>query len=419
MKSFSSLTVIALIALCLSAFTSTAAATPYTPHHFISTAQNDPAVIGLKAIGSQNAPRDTPYIERIELRAGLDNLDDANQEYRLRIYPRAWGETAQSRQLLAANQESFEVEKLSYLGDALKRRYELVLTYIEVVQRLESSKALEKVYADRAGVLQKKISARRNADVGSLISTEDKRIALQLDIVELQNRVAELTETIHRLAGHDYDIAFNDKTLISMARIKGIITGLNPDDIDNSIALKRKKNDVERANCRAALEKAKSRDYFNYFQVGHTIDADDDWQKKTSVEVGLRLPFTHPFREAIWERQTAFEQERYAYNRDRAAAAENFFRLQRQIKLLLDQYEILGNERRKAKAVTAMRAQITAQGGGPLELLKLNESLLENQLRFNRLAFMLRSNYIELLDLMGMLTSAPLIDYLSNDLARL
>lgn len=368
---------------------------------------------------ARSAPKNTPYIDRIELRAGVDNLDNAQKEYRLRVYPRPWGETKYSRQLLSASQKAYELEQKFYLGEALKQRYKVVLEYIECTQRLKSNKALQKVYTDRATVLQKKIASQARDDVGSLISTEDKRIALRLDIIELENRIAELEKTITRLAGYDSDIAFSDADLIDMAQIKSIVEGLNPSVIENNINLERKRCGVEIANYRVAVEKAKGRDYLNYLQVGHTVDTDDDWQKSVSFEVGLRLPFTNSSREAVWQRQAALQQERYYYNQDKAAVSEASAHLQRHIKLLLSQYDLLGAEQKRNDAVNAMRMQITAKGGGPLELLKLNESLLENELQFNRVAFLIRSSFIDLLDLAGLLTDEPLVDYLSNNLARL
>lgn len=420
MKITHSLKIFVWLGLWILSSNSVGTCEPYTPHHFISTALSDTSVTTFNSIKdiAQKAPGDTPYIERLELRAGVESSDDdSQQDYHLRFYPRPWGETQQKRQLYDLQHNTYEIEQNRYLGQALRQRYRLVLDYIWCAQQLKLKRSLEKVYEDRTFVLQKKLAIRSDADVGALISSENKRLALRLEIKELENHMAGLTSTIRRLADNTPgDIAFNEDNLIGVAQIKKIILGQKALTADRNIEVSLQKKRMELADCRFALEKARSRDYFRYFDVGTSRDDND---KSISFEIGLRLPFVTAARNSIWERKVDAQREKIDYDQAKMTTTEEIFSLQHEIGLLVSQYDILKKGLKKGNAIKAVRSHITSTGGDPLDLLKLNESMLEHDIQLNDTAFSVRSKFIQFMALTGQLTQKPLIDYLSNYLIEL
>ncbi len=392
---------------------------PFTPHRFISTALSDSTVTAFRTIKdfSEKAPGNTPYLERIELRAGIEGSDDeTQQDYRLRFYPRPWGATESSRQLSVLKHKGDELEQELYLNQALKKRYNLVLEYIRCTQLLKLKRALEKVHADRTYVLQKKLATRTGADVGALIVSDNKRIALNLEIEELENRRIETISAIHRLTGSSSDISFSENDLISMGQIAKIAEAVVLAPTDN-VELSLQKHEAELADCEFAMEKSKSRDYFRFFEVGRSVN--DHAEESISFEIGLRLPFTSVNREEIWDRQTAAKREKFYYEKAKSAASEQSGQLKRRIHLLISQYQILKENNKKGNAINTVRSHITSRGGDPLELLKFKESMLENDIRLSNAAFSVRTAFIELMDIMGQLTQKPLVNYLSNYLVEL
>lgn len=420
MKAVYCLKIIVWLCLYTLFYNSTAICEPYTPHRFISTALSDPSVTSFRSLKdlSEKAPGDTPYIEGIELRAGVQSAeDDSQQNYRLRFYPRPWGETKNNRQLYDIQHQAFEIEQNRYLSQALRQRYALVLKYIWCAQQLKLKRGLEKVYEDRTFVLQKKLAIRRDADVGALISAENKHLALSLEINELEIQMTGLTGTIRRLAADTTgSIAFNEDNLISVAQLKKIVVGQTVLVADKNIDVALQKKRMELADRQFDVENAKSRDYFRYFEVGQSRD---DKEETISFEIGLRLPFITSARNSIWERKVDAQREKIDYDQAKMTTTEQMVALQHEIEFLISQHGILKKGLKKGNALRAVRSHITATGGDPLDLLKLNESMLEHDIQLNDTTFAVRSKFIEFMDLTGQLTQKPLIDYLSNYLIEL
>lgn len=415
-------TVVLILNLLMVLLPASGPAAVLTPHHFIATAGNDVSVNEHKEMVSyiNSAPADTPYLERIELRAGVDELDLNNQTYQLRFYPRAWGETRYSRKLTETAAQAEVLDRTFYLSNALKERYRLVLEYIEAVNLQDADKGLENVYIDRVNVLQRKSATEIESNISALIAAENKLVDLRLDLVDLENRIDNLGATITRLADRKADIAFDEKAIIPIDKIAALIKDLNPKPGNDNIYLKRSKFKAELSRGELELEKAKRKDYISFFQVSHSFDdKEEDWEQKTSVEIGIKLPFIKTGEEEIWRRKAELKREEFQYERKKTEAVKEAMQLLRKLKNELAQYNLLRENNKKGNAVTTLNRHMAMEGADPMDLLELKESILENGIRLSRLSFSIRFDFIELMDLMGRLTREPLIDYLSNNLEEL
>lgn len=422
MKSvFSFTTVFVAIQLILSLQIS-AAATTLTPHNFIATAKNDTSIKAHKDMKFQleDAPADTPYIERVELRAGIDDLDQMEQTYQLRFYPRAWGETSRSRKLTEIVSKADPLDETLYLCRAVKKRYQLVLEYIQAQELLKVFNSLKIVHMDRINVLQQKSATEIDYDISSLITAEDKLTKLQLDLLELKSRITDLEITINRLAGYECDISFGSEAVIQMETIAEIIEDIKPQPENDNIYLKRQKYKIELARSELELEKARNRDYISFFQISHSFkDSDENWEEKTSAEIGIKLPLIRSDRESVWRRKAVQKREEYQYEQEIAITLEKIAKLRIRLKNSLAQYNLLQTRNQKGNARRTFDKHLAMEGVDPLDLLNLKESILEKDIRLSEFTYDIRSDFIELMELLGRLTREPLTDYLSNKLEKI
>ncbi len=393
-----------------------------TIHDFILSADMDPAVERHKdqILNFENAPKDTPYIERVELRVGLDELDTDKQSYQLRFTPRGWGETSANRNLTRTVAEIDDIEKALYLSNALKQRYDMVLTHLETAFLLKTYKELEIVYLDRVNVLQQISATEIDSNVSALISAEDKLMELRLDILDLKNKLADLEATIRKSAGGRTEIEFNKDSLIELSKINEILKDIPPSPETANIALKHRQAEIQLDREELELEKSQNLDYISFFQVSYETDEDEDeWQKKTSFEIGIKLPFITSGKEEIWRRKSELNRDKFGYEQDKQETLEDIAQLRRTIQHQLDQHGMLMKRWQKGNVQNTLKHHLAMEGSDPLDLLKLKESLLQLDISINQLSFSIRANFIELLNQSGRLFQKPLTDYLSNRLEPL
>lgn len=393
------------------------------PHAFIATALEDPRCLAHRRMSAaiEASAGGLPYLDKIELRAGLDAVGySEEQTYKLRFYPRPWGATRQQRRLVETVGRTNDVEQTFLLSEALKERYGLVLEYLEVKDLLDQNRALALVYEDWANVLRRKAAAGVGDDPADVVSAEEKRTGVRLEVMALTDRLDDLSERIHRLGGKEGPIDFAKEGIISLDRVLAMIRELPFQPEQSSIYLELLRHKVERADCDYALEKARSRDYLSYLEVGHTTGAEEDvpWEDQTSVEVGIRLPLGKPNAEKIWNRQYELSRERFDFEQEQAAAVNQYGRLLRATQNLAAQYRLVASSVRE-RGGDRLKTQSAMRGADPLIALALKKSMLETELRAIRLEFTIRSNFIQLMELNGRLTRKPIVDYLSERLEPL
>ena len=123
--------------------------------------------------------------------------------------------------------------------------------------------------------------------------------------------------------------------------------------------------------------------------------------------------------ENAWRLHADLVQKKVNYENARKITFEKSVRLLNSIRLYLSQYKLMEDKSRNGDAVTALRKQMKLKGQDPLEMLKLKESILENDLRRSQTAFLIRRQFIEFMSISGRLTREPLTNYLSYSMEKI
>jgi len=389
--------------------------TPLTMRAFLKTTEDDYQLKNHDELSTylENATGSTPYLDKIEFRTETREFDPMKQKYSLRFYPKGWGETKYNRMTAKVTRKANRVEHEAYFNKALRIRYGLILDYLETMALLELQKKLLAVHEDRVSVFRKQSMSDIYFDLNTLIIAEDEYIKLRLNHVELKNKLTGILHKIKLAANNDQGIDFNTQNLISVDKIKGIINTLKPDPAIDNIYLKDRRLKIEVAETKYNLEIAKSREYISLFKVDYDSDDYGDLDKAVSLTIGFNLPFINPDKEAINRRKVGYMSEKLKYEAEKQENSEKIISLTRSLTRLIDQHAILLNRKTNGNAEISFQRYLKMEGIDPIKLLKIRESILENDVRLAKIYYRILGRYIELLNRCGRLTEGPLRNFIS------
>jgi len=400
---------IALLSLCLSAEN-------LTIEEFLMSAQED---YKLKNHGElvdyfENSSTSTPFLDKIEFRAELEDFEKFDQKYSLRFYPKGWGETKSGNKVAQIKKKENEIEHEEYFNSALEERYELLLYYLETTALLRKHKDLLNVYKDRVTVLNNMAQTAEEFDVISIIFAEDKLIDLQLDIVSLEDDLTKITHKIQAVTNKDAKIEFDEKKIISVTDIKNLL----PDTEDNSqidnIYIRNRKLKIELAKSKYELEVAKTRDYISFFNLDYKTEDYKEPNKSFSIGLGFKLPFINPDRDDINKRKADHIEEKLNLEYALRVNSEEITSITRSMNRMFAQHDILAQRTESGNATTSFKKYMEMDGINPITLLKLKESMLKGDMKLIKIGTNIKIKYIQLINVLGKLTEKPLKNYLSS-----
>ncbi|QTA85652.1 hypothetical protein [Desulfonema magnum] len=388
---------------------------PLTINRFLGTAENDHQLQSHRELVEhiRTSPESTPYVDRIEFRTETEEFDIEKQKYSLRFHPRGWGETKCSKKIFQTTGKAVKAEHDALFNNVLKNRYELVLDFLETLSLLNMKKNLLIVYDDEVNVLRKMSTRDLSFDIRTLVSAEDRYVDLQLDLVKLENKLTGIIEEIKTIAGYYEEISFDEKNLIGPERIEEMIRYIQPVPAPDNVRIRYQKLKTELAENRYQFEIAKNRKYFNFLKLQYDTDDYDEPEKAFSVEVGFNLPFVNPDREDINRRKRNWLDEKLEYEEEKNKASEKIRSLSASLNRLIRQHRILVNRKPESNAEISFKKYMEMEGINPLTLLKIKKSILESEMRLKRIGYLIRRQYIDLMNITGKLSEKPLKNYLS------
>lgn len=404
-----------LVGLSSAIGASTAEARQLTTAQFLSTAKSDYALRNRRELTDyyKNAPRSTPYLDRVEFRTETGRFDILRQTYALRVYPKGWGETSYTRQLSSVTKQANELANQSAFNSALRRRYALVLDYLEIVSLLGLHTQLLAVLEDRITVLRKQRTTVVNFDVTTLITAENKFIDQRLELVRLRDRLTSVTHKIETASGSPDKPAFKADELLPIARIASLARTVQGKGGVDNIYLQRRRLRIERADAQYHLEVAKNRDYLRFLKVEFDTEDYDQPVRAFSIGLALKLPFINPDRDATTRRKVRLLDEKLRYEEELRETSERIVSLSRSLLRMVSQHKILTDRMQRNDAETSFKRYMAMDGINPLTLLKIKESILKGDVRLVRIENDIRKRHVELLDLLGRLAQRPLRNLIS------
>jgi hypothetical protein len=389
-------------------------------NRFLSSAAQDPTLhFQSEKVGYlEGSSPNTPFIREVEFRARVDEFQESQQRYGVRISPTGWGETRNGRRVYKARLEYNEAQLELLLNKALKRRYRVLIDYFRTRDLLDLNRKLMAIAEDRADIKRKKIDDL-DADPTALVAAEDDIIQLQLDIIDLENSVRDLEDEIITAMGADGPVSLEPVDLIDIDGVRRAIQDFtHPPEMEN-IHIRRAHLSTELARNRYDLEKAENRRYLSFFQFDYEMDERRDFEEAMILRFGVMLPIVNQNRLDIDRRMIASLREKSDYeNLKREIAGDVTFFL-RDLERSMKQYDILLERKAASNAEPSLEVFKRIEGTNPLKLLKLKKSMLRTEVALTKMKRRILRKYINLLDVSGKLSEKPLRNHLSKGLEPL
>jgi len=386
-----------------------------TINSFLVTAENDYSLKNHQELLDylETATSSTPYIDKIEFRSNSEDFEIAKQRYALRFYPKGWGETRYNNRLTESIYNAFTLEHEVYYNKALRKRYRLIIDYLESMNLIRVMQELQAVYEDRISVLKKQVGTL-SFDVSEYITAETEYTELQLDLVKIENKLTGIVHKIHLTADCEAEISFNEMKLIRVEEIVCEIDSLefNPDS--DNIYLRDRINKIEIARIKYNIDKAQERDYLSYFELEYDRDNYQEPERAYSIDFGFRLPFINSDREDINRRKVNYIEEKLKYEDEKRATSERIKSTLRSLNRFINQYKLITDRKANDDARSPLETYMQMEGINPLNLLEIRESIINNDLQQDKIYYSILYDYVELMDLMGKLSEKPLRNYISK-----
>jgi len=361
----------------------------------------------------KTASSSTPYVDKIEIRSSSQDFLLEKQKYALRFYTKGWGETKYNHMLAESIEEAFSVEHDVYYCKALRKRYTLILEYLESINHLQVMRELQEVYEDRINVLKQQ-TGNLSFDVGEYIRAESQHTELQLDLVKIENKLTGIIHKIHLLSGSDSEISFTDKKLVEVEEIVKTLGNIEIAFAPENVYLRDRKNKIKRARIKYNIEKSQDRDYLSYVQLEYDRDNYTKPNRAFSIDFGVKLPFIKSDQEDINRRKVNYIEEKLNYEDEIRDASERNKSILRSLNRYVDQFNILANKKANGDAQNPLDTYMKMEGINPLSLLEIRESIIKNDLQQNQIYYSILYNYVELMDLTGKLSENPLRNHLTK-----
>jgi hypothetical protein len=384
---------------------------------FLSTARQDvslsPTQAKIDFLKENNF--NGPWISRVEFRTRSNDANLSQEDFRFRLTPGNPAELKAYKRYYDKQVTLLNTEYKDVLNSALKNRYAIAIDHMfesfkksNLESRLLANKQIIEMINSGTGVY--------SLDIGDLIDAQSDELDMGLSIQNSKIRLRELEYVIKDHYSFSGDITWSEIELMEVTDILNLFEEFKKNTTGqhiNLVKLEQKNQlDAERFN----IEKSEILRNIGYFQAEYDTDRGNEPSRHFGYQIGIRIPIVNPDKPDLNRRKLATmddaallteRQEEYRRKMELSVLrmdsyAHQWHDITEKLELLRSQN--LLNFQRMDKSVKVR------------DLLKINEFHIELLDKKNSIEKKIFENYLEYLDLCGLLTEMPLRNYLAKDL---
>ncbi len=353
----------------------------------------------------------SPWLSRLEFRIGSEDANASLNEYRVRVTPTNPYEIKANKQYYEKHVQSLNTGYEIALSRAMKRRYETIIETYGTVQMIT---LIEQQIESLRGLNRAAANDLQNVDLGDIVDIQSDETRLLLNREEYRHQKSQLD---YQMSLDHPDMANVDWTGVNWMSIDQIYAYIrNRENIEStqSLYITRAEEDLDLRKQMLKIDKAEARSNIGYIQANFDTERGNEINEHLGFQVGVRIPIVNPDKPKInRDRVELIEREKKVEEVKREVSTEKE-QLLLEMNSLVARYQLL-----TGRIETANRVKV--QGGnvdlGGLE--KLTFYRFDLHQRRMRVEARVRLLYIEYLDMQGLLSQRPMINYLSPDLKTL
>ncbi|MBM4056192.1 MAG: TolC family protein [Planctomycetes bacterium] len=362
---------------------------------------------------------DTPFLDRVEFRTRTDEgFDQSNQRYSLRFYPNGLGETKAGEKVHNTTVESNKVHYDLLLHQALKERYTLIINVLNTLDLLELKKKLMVVYEDKAIVLNSQMNTP-DFKITELIDAKDDVVKLQIEIIELENKLNTIEETMRLCISTEGSISLSRENLADTDSVRRSFLQISSLPDAENVYLRDSNYSKEIARGMYELEKAEGKRYINFLEAGYDNEEGGRPSDSISFGLGINLPFVRSNRIDVNRRKLQFLSAKGEHEDLKRSLEEKLRSISGELNKMFRQYDVLMEEKTTGGTESTLKKYMETEGINPITLLNMQESIIKKDLLIMQKQYEIYTKYIEYLDISGQLTKTPVRNYLSQDFEQI
>jgi hypothetical protein len=368
-----------------------------------------------------NTTKGLPLVERGELRTETNRFDWQRQSYVFRVTTNSWLEQRAQRHADNATTQLLNTQTRLLVHEQLAERYEVLFRFRAVQEEMTLKQQLLLVQSDKIKVLQRKAAVLNDLDLEEWIETEQERDENTIELLEAANDANEVMRYIKWAAVTPSDTnvyTIDTSGWIGLSEIARIITTLPDTPLRTHPRLLVELDEAQIFEQRRRVEQANGRRMLDYVQVQYQERVLLPWRYDVSIGLGIRLPYRGSNRRDVANltlRTQQAEQKALLWEME---AARRIAHLKAECQNLFKILSVIEQFSKDNSAIQSVE-RLAAAGTDPLIRLALIETQLKRQVQRLAIQQEIYANFVELLDLSGVLSAAPLRNYFCKNTPNL
>lgn len=384
---------------------------------FLNSARQDATLEPTKAKLDflQNNNFNGPWISRVEFRTRSNDANISQEDFRFRLTPANPAELKAWKRYYHNQMDLLNTEYKEMLNEALKLRYELAIDHMFESYKKE---ALESQLVKNRQIIEliNSGNAAYELNLGDLIDAQSDELDISLDIQSAQIKLDEIDFYIKDLYNFSGTIDWSQAGLMKVEDILIFFDELKSNSSGRHISLIKIEQKHTLASERFNIEKSESLRNIGYFQAEYDTDRGNEPYRHFGYQIGLRIPIVNPDKPDLNRRKL----ETMGFAAELNAREDIYRRRIRLSETLMDRYakqhHDISEKLSFATAQNLLQFQRQDKSIDIADLIKLNEFQMELIIKRNAIEKAIFKNYLEYLDLCGLITESPLKNYLSKNL---
>jgi hypothetical protein len=353
-----------------------------------------------------------PFLEKISFQTETDRFQLERQQYQSRASFNGFSEIKSEKYWKKANIKAEEAEQDVLFQDILADRYGVLVEYKNALDALNLYKKIYLVFSDKRDVLQKMAKLSTNFNIEDLIKAEENAYQYQQKIAEKENLIETLNQFSQLIFNTKDSFQLDTSSWIPLSKIRDLVSNL-PNNSTKNVLLTRQEAEINLVKADYYVLKASDKKILDYGQIKYGARQTKELQTELSLGLGFVLPYRGSSKIALKRLDFKQLEEKNKLQDIQESLDLQSFSIQKELEITFKEYDLVRKQINESQTLYSLDHYMQMQGGSPIVMLRMQELVLQRQVRLIELEHEALIKYIKLLTFTGKLSALPLQNYLS------
>ena len=356
-----------------------------------------------------------PLVEKMEFRTESDRLDIQRQEFLFRMSFNKGRSRKVQDQITNNNIKLYETRSQLISEVELARRYKRIVDWYYVEQEIERLKTHKILLEDKKLVYQKMLVNALVVDIDDLLRVEENILEINRNISKSEHlkkyAIGQLLPLMDSLA--EYNLQ-ND-SWISIETMKKVLNEIREISTKN-LEQAQQAAKVDFSQLEYDMEKSEANKILDFVQVKYARRGNINFYQELSLGLAFNIPVKSSSRIKLNKNMLDIIDEQYKQHLLEMDLEEKIASYYTGFDFLAKEYELIQEQISDNRLEKTYEKYSKVEGAQPLTLLRIKESILENERLINEIEKDACLIFLEILRFKGLIHQIPTTNYLSDNL---